>query len=461
MRRVGLRASDPGAAGRVTRRAILRGALGWSGAALAGGLLGSCGLGTPPASPTPGGDAGRIVFLSSQFKPAEEAERMRRAILGPFPGRVEYLPEDPEPFNDRLRREANAGQPTVSLIGGLHGDFAAFARDGLLQDLTPLLGRLAGRAFPPALAELGRFGTHKQFYIPWFQATYLMAASKAALPYLPPGARIEALTYPELTAWGAAIVRATGARRIGLPGGPRGLLNRFIQGYLYPSFTGSAGVAAFRSPEAARMWADFRDLWATVHPQSVGFEFMQEPLATGEVWIAWDHVARLSGALNERPGDFVVFPAPAGPRGRGFLTIIGGLAIPKGAPNTAGAERLIDYLTRPEGQGAMLKELAFFPVTGVPAPPDLAAGIALEAAAVAQQSAAEDGVPALLPVGLGARGNDFNRVYLETFTRIVLKNEPPATVLDEQAPALQAILNETQAPCWPPDPASAGPCVVR
>ncbi len=37
---------------------------------------------------------------------------------------------------------------------------------------------------------------------------------------------------------------------------------------------------------------------------------------------------------------------------------------------------------------------------------------------------------ALLPVGLGAKGGEFNKVYFDTFQRIVLRGEPCKTVLD-------------------------------
>jgi multiple sugar transport system substrate-binding protein len=402
-----------------------------------------------------------LIFLSTQFKPVEEAERMRGALLSTFPGRVEYRPEDANPFNERVRAEAQSGRPTVSLIGGQHGDFATFARDGLLQDLTPLLGRLADRGFPKALTELARFGTYKHFYIPWFQGTYLLAARREALAYLPQGAALDTMTYAQWAEWGAALVRATGQRKIGLPGGPRGLLARFIHGYLYPSYTRSAGVTAFRSAEAAQMWAAFKEFWGVVHPQSTGYEFMQEPLQSGDVWVAWDHVARLGGALRAQPGEFVLFPAPIGPRGRGFVTITGGLGIPKGAPNVAGAEQLIEHLTRPAQQSAMVRELGFFPVTEATPPTDLPVAAQREADAVAQQAATANGVPTSLPVGLGTQTDNFNRLYLDTFTRIVLKNEPIGAVLDEGARTLQTLLNTAQAPCWSPDPLGDGPCTVQ
>ena len=43
--------------------------------------------------------------------------------------------------------------------------------------------------------QLGKLGTGQQMYIPWMQATYFMVANKQALPYLPTGADLNALTY--------------------------------------------------------------------------------------------------------------------------------------------------------------------------------------------------------------------------------------------------------------------------
>jgi multiple sugar transport system substrate-binding protein len=143
------------------------------------------------------------------------------------------------------------------------------------------------------------------------------------------------------------------------------------------------------------------------------------------------------------------------------MPVLAGLAIPKGAPNRQGAEQLITYLNQPEQQIATLRANAFFPVTGATIPDDLEAGVRLEAEAVKAQSGASDALPSLLPVGLGAKGGEFNKVYLDTFQRIVLNNEPVEQVLEQQAGALQQIINDVQAGCWPPDPPSEGPCQVK
>ena len=405
--------------------------------------------------------AGSILFHSSQFTPVQEREKMQSIVLKDAPMKVEFSPEDPGPFVDRVLAETKAGKVNVGVIGGLHGDFATFAKEDVLQDLTPLLSKLADRKFPATFVELGKLGSKdKQYYIPWMQATYVLAINKKALQYLPQGADVNALTYDQLKQWGANIQKATNERKIGFPAGPKGLMHRFTQGYLYPSYTGQP-VANFRSPEAVKMWTDFKDLWQYVNPASTNYDFMQEPLKAGEVWIAWDHVARLIDAVKDKPDDYILVPAPAGPKGRGFMPVIGGLAIPKGVADQASSEKLIEYMTTPATQGTVLKELAFFPVVAGDLPKDLPMGVKMEADAVAMQANAKDALPSLLPVGLGGKNGEWNKVYQDTFNSIVLKGDDPAKVLDQQAKIMQGILDDTKAACWPPDAPSTGPCQVK
>jgi multiple sugar transport system substrate-binding protein len=229
-------------------------------------------------------------------------------------------------------------------------------------------------------------------YIPWMQATYIMVANKKALPYLPAGAKLESLTYAQLAQWAQAITAATGQRALGFPAGPQGLMARFFEGYLYPSFTGGV-VTPFRSPEAVAMWTQFRDLWKYVNPNSTNYNFMQEPLLSGDVMIGFDHVARVLDALRQKPDDFVAFPPPSGPRGRGYMPVVVGLAVAKDAPDAAGAAGLIDFLTRPETQIRTAEVAGFFPVVKADLPADLPPGIRLAAEAIAKTQAAPDIVP--------------------------------------------------------------------
>ena len=153
-----------------------------------------------------------------------------------------------------------------------------------------------------------------------------MVANKEALAYLPDGADINALSYDKLALWAGTIRQKTGKPRLGFPAGPLGLMHRFFEGFLYPSYTGGVVVPCL-SEAAAAMWAQFARLWNSVNPNSTRYDFMQQPLLSGEVWIGWDHVARVRDALRQKAGEFVAFPAPAGPKGRGYMPVVAGLAV--------------------------------------------------------------------------------------------------------------------------------------
>jgi multiple sugar transport system substrate-binding protein len=401
--------------------------------------------------------ADELTFLSTQLRPLEEAQKARTQILKGAPMPVSYLPEEPPQLPIHLQADEQ-GAKSISLVGALHGELAPLA--ALFQPLDQQAGLLAQRGVPEQIARLAHLGTDHLMYMPWMQATYIMAANKKALPYLPQGATLETLTYAQLAQWAENAEKATGQRVLGFPAGPTGLMARFFQGYLLPSYTRGV-VVSYRSPEAVTMWEAFKALWKHVNPNSTNYNFMQESLLSGDVLIAWDHVARLQNAFRNKPDDFVAFPAPAGPKGRGFMPVLVGVAVPKSAPDAAGASKLIDYLLQPETQIATLRASFFFPVVKVALPTDLDVGLKLEAQAVQQQQTAPDALPTLLPVGLGSHGGEFDKIFVDTFQRIVLRDQPAKDVLAREAEDMQRVLNAAQTPCWSPDPPSQGTCQVK
>ncbi|MFB9948554.1 ABC transporter substrate-binding protein [Rhizobium puerariae] len=401
----------------------------------------------------------QTVFVSTQLRPIEEATVVRQELLKDV-GKVDYVVEEPPQFAVRMEAERQAGKHTVSLVGALHGELSPLADKDALEPLDDLARTLAANGMPQSLLDLGKLGKPAQQYIPWMQATYVMAARKDALQYLPAGADVNALTYDQLIEWGRKMQEATGQPQIGFPAGPKGLMARYFQGYFYPSFTGGV-VRTFRGADAAAGWEKLKALWAYVNPNSTNYDFMQEPLAAGEVMVAWDHVARLKNAISAAPDDYVVFPAPAGPKGRGYMPVVAGLAIPKGAPDKAGATRVIEHLAKQDVQLLTASRVGFFPTLNVQLPEDLDPGVALLAGAVTATQASKDAVISLLPVGLGDKGGEFNKVYMDAFQRIVLQNEPVADVLKAQGTTMAKLMTDTKAPCWAPDAKSDGPCPVE
>jgi multiple sugar transport system substrate-binding protein len=394
------------------------------------------------------------LFWSTQAQPIEETQAMREQVLAGFPGGVDYQASDPGPWLTRIQAETQAGSGTIVLLGALHGDFAS------LVDTLASASDVEAGAVLPALLELGQLGTGEQKYIPWMQATYVMAAHRQALDYLPEGADLNALTYDQFTDWMRVLAEETGGPKFGFPAGPQGLKHRFFQGYLLPSYTGSM-VTEFRSEEAVAAWEMFRELWQYTNPASTNYGFLQEQLISGEVWVAFDHTARLAEAFNQRPDDFVAFPAPAGPAGRAFMPVIAGMAIPSTSPDIDTAKALIEYMLQPETQIATLRATNFYPVVEVDLPDDMPASVRASGPAIAAMTGAPDALPALLPVGLGDLGGQFNQIYIDTFERIILGGQDIRAALDGQAEALRRIMDESGAPCWAPDAPSEGACPVN
>ncbi|WP_192254613.1 ABC transporter substrate-binding protein [Mesorhizobium silamurunense] len=400
--------------------------------------------------------AQQVLFWSTQARPVEETQKMRDQVLKGFDGPVDYQVAEDGPWLTRLQAELQAGSGTIGVLGGLHGDFSTVGAN--LVDLSAVdIGQVKVNE---VYKKLGMLGTGGQKYLPWMQATFLMAANKQALQYLPAGVDLNKITYDQLIEWAKNIAEKTGSPKLGFPAGPKGLKHRFFEGFLYPSYTGSM-VTKFRSPEAETAWNKFKELWQYTNPNSTNYAFMQEPLLTGEVWIAFDHVARLADAFNQKPDDFVAFPAPAGPAGRGFMPVVAGVAIPKTSPDVDKAKALVAYMLKPDTQIATLRATNFFPVIDVKLPDDMPASVKAFSPAIAAMTSAPDALPALLPMGLGDLGGKFNQIYSDSFERIVLGGEDVHGVLEEQAAALKAIIDQAKAPCWAPDKPSEGACPVE
>ena len=191
----------------------------------------------------------QVLFWSTQAKPIEETQRMRDQVLAGFEGGVDYQPSDDGPWLTRLQAELQAGQGTIGLLGALHGSFASMPDD--LVDLSGI--DLGGQTVNEAYMELGKLGTTEQKYLPWMQATYIMAANKKALEFLPEGADLNAITYDQLVAMveergrGDRLAqirlprRARGAEAPVLPGVPAAVLRR-VDGDQVPLGRGRGGM---------------------------------------------------------------------------------------------------------------------------------------------------------------------------------------------------------------------------
>ncbi len=211
-------------------------------------------LAAPGLFGAPRAEAQTIGFLSTQLRPVEEVTRVRTVILKDFPGKVAFIPTFPEQFLVQATADAKRARPALDVLGGLHGEIAPLVAAGLLAPVDPMSAQLAALGMPASLMTLARLGTPHAMYVPWMQATYIMAANSKALPYLPQGAELDRLSYAGLAQWAANITRATGKRMLGFPAGPKGLMPASSRAISTPP-SPAAWWCTFRSPQAEAMWA--------------------------------------------------------------------------------------------------------------------------------------------------------------------------------------------------------------
>ncbi len=396
----------------------------------------------------------QVTLLSTQFREHDESALLRREVLAGLIPKTDFQPHDYDGLNHLLA----AGRPSEAVVVcSLAGDLAGLADRGLLADLKNI--DPAGTAPFLERGYLRRADGRELPAVPWVSGTYLFVAHRKALPYLPAGADLEKLTYAQLLDWAANLRLRTGKARFGLPAGSGGLLHRFIQGFLYPSYTGSM-TRSFRSEQARHMWRSFQHLWRQTTPWSLSYNQMAGPLLSGEVWLGWDHSARLHELFLENPGDFIAFPAPVGPVGRGHLSLPVGLAIAGAKAGSGPAAELLNALTRPGVENAVFRHTGFLPLHDGPAETGPQTGLGTLLAAARQQASAANSLPAMLPEGLGTRSRAFDIIYLRLFSGIVLQQQPLSPLLDQQAERLRMLLEADPAHCGPADGNADGRCLV-
>jgi len=393
-----------------------------------------------------------VNFVSTQMVPAAEQKFAKGVLVKGFTDETgipaEFIPMEYADAVVRLSAEVAAKKVAISVMADLHGGLDVMNAKGLFANLADV--KLPNRTFIKSLEDHSVIAG-KKVYVPWMQATYVMVVNKKAFEYLPAGLETgdvigatEKWTYDMLLKWAINLRGAFKAPKLGFPIGPKGLWHRFLHGYIYPSFTGYQ-AKAFDSAEAVALWEYHRELLPYIHPASSTWEAMDEPLLKQEVLIAWDHTARVKPAIVQKPEDFAIVPVPSGPKGRGYITVAVGLAIPVSAPQKDNAIKLIEYLTRPDVQVTVLENVGFFPTVKeaegvIPAGP-----LKILAKGVLTQSAAADSIMVMIP-SLGPKGGDFTALYRDVFTKVVIEKRDIELTLKGVAAKLRAIFEEIGVP---------------
>ena len=174
---------------------------------------------------------------------------------------------------------------------------------------------------------------------------------------------------------------------------------------------------------------------------------MQDPLLSQEVLLGWT-VARLKTALDQRPDDLVAFPVPRGPKARSYMPVLVGLGIPRNA-ESRGREELIKHMVKISAQAQILSDGILpgrrWTTVQAESRPGLLARRTPSGSSRRRRTRSER-----CSIGIGAERGNFNKIYRDTFTRIVRNGESIPTVLREQEQLLDQVFVKTNAPAGRP-----------
>src|SRR5262245_65782147 len=108
----------------------------WFGLTLCAGLLAAIAGAAQP---------GRLIFLSTQLRPIQEAQKMRNLVLKDFPHEVDYITDLPQRFLMRVEAERQTGLHKIDVVAALHGELQPLVPLDALLPLDDLAGKI-GRA---------------------------------------------------------------------------------------------------------------------------------------------------------------------------------------------------------------------------------------------------------------------------------------------------------------------------
>jgi len=164
--------------------------------------------------------AEKLILLSTQFNPVDELQYINEKVLAGFTKEtginVDFVPANYADFVNRLLAEAKTGKVVTNTIAELHGGFDYLASENVLEDLTNM-PKLPKRTFLKTFANYSKIRGITA-YVPWTQATFVVAINKEALKYLPAGLTQEDIlngsikwSYNALLRWAENLKKSKGS----------------------------------------------------------------------------------------------------------------------------------------------------------------------------------------------------------------------------------------------------------
>jgi multiple sugar transport system substrate-binding protein len=291
-----------------------------------------------------------LIFESRLFSPPREQEFFINEVIKPFEeehGVTVYFQILDDPVQlERQEVQQGTGHVTTDIIIAHNGRFPDWLDAGWVEDLTSHVESWTDRQFSPTfLSDTNRDG--KQYFLPVAADVYLLLANNNALPYLPDGVDLDAITWDEYAQWAVNIAEGEGEGKVCITGIPG---KSWIYQFGGAALSYGAGFPDANSAAAMEAWK----MWGTIGkangfvPTVMNIDSCVDPMMREESWLTVFHNARAGQVYASNETQFTLAPAPSGPTGIGTIAGTSGYAIVKGAPNYDLAVTFLEYVTRPD-----------------------------------------------------------------------------------------------------------------
>jgi multiple sugar transport system substrate-binding protein len=298
-----------------------------------------------------------LVFSSRLFSPPREQEFFINEIIKPFEEEhgvtVNFQIIDDQTLLDRAEVQQSTDHVTTDIVISHNSRMPEWIEAGWVEDLTDVVASWDDRTFSTAFSQdTDKDG--KQYFLPVGADVYLLLANNKALPYLPDGVDLDAISWDEYADWAVAIAEGEGEGKVCITGIP-------AKSWIY-QFGGTALSYGAGFPDAGSDGAmDAWKVWEEIGlaggfvPSVLNVENCVDPMQREESWLTVFHNARAGQVYASNETAFTLAPAPSGPNGIGSIAGVSGYAVMKGSANYDLAVSFLEYLTRPDIQVKLAK----------------------------------------------------------------------------------------------------------
>jgi len=272
----------------------------------------------PVAEPTAEPEPVTIKVTSGLWSKPEEQQYVREEALTAFEEEtgITVELEVVDNIQDMMKAQKASGAWVSDVVITHSGDMTKYISNEYVQSLNSVLANMDITILPAFNESTSAAG--ETYYIPISADVYLVIANNKALPYLPAGADINAITWEQYKDWAIAIAAGEGKPKTAMPA-------LAIKSLVYQmggiGLSYGAGFAEIDSAPMTSAWGLVGEMIAAEAIVGTSFTYGDpvDLMKSEEAWLSFHHMGPVGQVYASAPAQFTIAPAPAGPEGNGSI----------------------------------------------------------------------------------------------------------------------------------------------